>query len=325
MLSSLRARRLCCVFLLLSQLALGSDWRKPAAQLAEKISTATGPGVIGLEIANRSSIPAADVEQIRQLLVSELATSGVRVWQPDQAAATAKVTLSENLQSYVWVAEIQQGPAEPTLAMISLDRPASSAASQNSPLMVLHATTLVSQPEPILDLAVLDGTPRRALLLSGAGVSIFNFQDGRWVLAQTLPITHDTAFPRDLRGRILLRKDHLFDAYLPGVACRSSGAGSLTLSCSQSDDPWPLVIPDFGLSAFYAPARNFFTGVLAPGIGKQKSGPPFYSAAAVLKGNYVLWVLSGTDAQVHLLDGMKKAREVPGCSWRSIVRRFLQS
>jgi hypothetical protein len=306
MLPSLRTCWLCCVCLLLSQLAFASDWKNPAARLAEKISAATGPGVIALEITNRSSIPGAEVEQIRQLLVSELATSGVRVWQPDQAAAIARVTLSENLSSYVWVAEIQQGSAEPTLAMVSLNRPASSAASQNSPLMVLRVTTLMSQPEPILDVAVLDGSPRRALLLSGTGVSIFGLADGRWVLAQTLPIVHANPFPRDLRGRILLRKDHLFDVYLPGVACRSSEAGSLTLTCRQSDDPWPLATADFGLSGFYTPARNFFTGVLAPGIGKQKSGPPFYSAAAVPKGNYVLWVLSGTDGQVHLLDGINQ-------------------
>jgi len=144
MLPSSCARWLCCAFLLLSQLALGADWRTPAAQLAEKLSAATGPGVIALDITNRSSISAADVEQVRHLLVSDLAASGVRVWQPDQAAAIATVTLSENLQSYVWVAQIQQGSAEPSLAMVSLDRPASSAASQNSPLMVLRATTLMS-------------------------------------------------------------------------------------------------------------------------------------------------------------------------------------
>jgi hypothetical protein len=304
MLPSSCARCLCCAFLLLSQLALGADWKRPAAQLAEKISSLTGPGVIALEVTNRSSIPAAEVEQIRHLLVSELATSGVRVWQPDQASAMASVTLSENLQSYVWVAQIQQGSAEPSLAIVSLDRPASSVAAQNSPLMVLRATTLLSQPEPILDVAVLEGSPRRALLLSGTGVSIFDFQEGRWVLAQMLPIVHAAPFPRDLRGRILLQKDHLFDVYLPGVACHGSEAGPLT--CSPSDDPWPLVTADFGLSGFYTPARNFFTGVFAPGIGKQKSGPPFYSAAPVLKATYVLWVLSGTDAQVHLLDGINQ-------------------
>src|SRR5207237_8879530 len=66
--------RVWCVIFFFAQLAFASDWRKPAAQLAGKISATTGPGVIALEISNRSSVTAADIEQIRRLLVSELAS-----------------------------------------------------------------------------------------------------------------------------------------------------------------------------------------------------------------------------------------------------------
>ncbi len=301
-----RARWFGCALLLIGQLCFASDWHTPAAQLAGKISAATGPGVIALEINNRSSISAADLEQIRGFLVSELATAGVRVWQPDQAASIAKVTLSVNLCSYIWIAEIQQGAGEAKVAMISLDRPPSSLSAQNAPPLTLHATTLISQSEPILDVAVLEGNPRRALVLSDSAVSVFDFKDGRWLQMQSLPIAHTTPFPRDVRGRLVLGKDHLFDAYMPGVICHSSEAGSLSLNCSRSDDPWPLAIPDFGVSGFFAPARNFFTGVLTPGIGKQRSAPAFYSAAAVTKDNYVLWIFSGVDGQVHLLDGINQ-------------------
>src|SRR5581483_122049 len=117
MLSS-RARWFGCALLLIGQFCFASDWHTPAAQLAGKISATTGPGVIALEMNNRSSISAAEVEQIRGVIVAELATAGVRVWQPDQAAAVAKVTLSENLSSFVWIAEIQQGAGEPKIAMI---------------------------------------------------------------------------------------------------------------------------------------------------------------------------------------------------------------
>ena len=37
-----------------------------------------------------------------------------------------------------------------------------------------------------------------------------------WELEASVPIAHSRAFPRDLRGRLLLRRDHLFDVYLPG-------------------------------------------------------------------------------------------------------------
>jgi hypothetical protein len=301
-----RARWFGCALLLIGQLCFASDWRTPATQLAGKISAITGPGVIALEINNRSSISAADVEQIRGLLISELATAGVRVWRPDQAASTAKVTLSENLNSYIWIAEVQQGAGEARLAMISMSRPPSSLAAQNAPPLTLHATPLISQPQPILDIAVLDGNPRRAVVLTDSAVSVFEFKDSHWLETQSLPIAHATPFPRDIRGRLVLRKDHLFDVYLPGVICHSSEAGSPSLDCSRSDDPWPLAIPAFGVSGFFAPARNFFTGVLTPGVGKQRSAPAFYSAAAVPKDKYVLWIFSGVDGQVHLLDGINQ-------------------
>jgi hypothetical protein len=305
MLSS-RARWFGCALLLIGQFCFASDWHTPAAQLAGKISATTGPGVIALEMNNRSSISAAEVEQIRGVIVAELATAGVRVWQPDQAAAVAKVTLSENLSSFVWIAEIQQGAGEPKIAMISMDRPRSSLSAQNAPPLTLHATSLLSQYQPILDISILEGNTRRALVLTDSAVSVFEFKDSRWFQIQSLPIAHATPFPRDIRGRLVLRKDHLFDAYLPGVVCHSSEAGSLSMNCSRSDDPWPLAIADFGVSGFFAPARNFFTGVLTPGVGKQRSAPAFYSAAAVPKDKYVLWIFVGVDGQVHLLDGINQ-------------------
>jgi hypothetical protein len=110
--------------------------------------------------------------------------------------------------------------------------------------------------------------------------------------------------PRDDRGRIFIRKDHLFDAYLPGLICHSTNLAPLSIRCSPSEDPWPL--QSQGLSAFFSPARNFFTGALVPGIGKQNSAPPFYSAAAIPRPNYSLWIFAGLDGQVHLLDGINQ-------------------
>src|SRR4051812_23044331 len=82
--------RLClalCLYVLFSQSSFAADWRDPVTQLAAKITASTGPGVVALEINNRSSISSADTEEIRRELTASLATSGVRVWQPDQAAA----------------------------------------------------------------------------------------------------------------------------------------------------------------------------------------------------------------------------------------------
>ena len=306
-----RLRWACWLLLLVTPLAHAADWRRPVTQLAEKISTITGPGVIALEVTNSSSLGSAEVEQIRRSLTESLSDSGLRISDPDQAAATVHVTLSESLQNYVWVAEIQQSTNDATAAIVSTPRPPESAIKAPSALpLTLHATQLVSQPYPILDAAILEGNPRRMLVLGESAVTVYEFKDGHWLHGQSLAVNHDRPFPRDVRGRIILRKDHLFDAYLPGLICRSTNASPLALNCLHSDDPWPLQTEDFGVSAFFAPARNFFTGALVPGIAQQKSAPAFFSAAALPRGKYALWVFSGVEGQIHLLDGM--TRQIAG-------------
>ena len=302
--SSSRVRWAGCLLLLFLQVAHASDWRQSEAQLAEKIAAITGPGVVALEVTNRSSISSSEAGQIRSGLTASLADSGVRVFEPDQAAATVQVTLSESLQNYVWVAEIQQATNDTSVAIVATPRPDSAINPQTAPPLTIHAAQLVSKPEPILDVAILEGNPRRMLALGENAVTLYEFKDGHWVPGQSLAINRDHPLPRDVRGRIMLRKDHLFDAYLPGLICRSSNSSPLALNCSRSDDPWPLQTEDFGVSGFFTPARNFFTGALVPGVGQQKSAPAFYSAAALPRPKYALWIFAGVDGQLHLLDGV---------------------
>lgn len=149
---------------------------------------------------------------------------------------------------------------------------------------------------------------------------------GRWQLEALLPIAHSHPFPRDLRGRLLLRRDHLFDAYLPGTFCwtNSSAAAPLTIACSDSDGPWPLApfaslaSDDNGVRAFFASKRNFFTGALSPAIGKISNVPSFYSAAALPRSNYTLWVFTAVDGSLHLVDGITDLA-IRGVKWGSDV------
>ena len=296
-----RLRWIIPALLFFSQIGFAADWRAPETQVAEKISAITGPGVIALEVTNRSTIAPADAEQIRRSLIADLGTSGIRVWDADKAAAIAKLTLAENLQSYVWVLEVQQGTNEANFSLISIPRADPSPAAQNLFPLTLHVIPVISRPEPILDFVILDGSPRRALVLGADAVTIYENKDNRWILGQSVPISRSQPFPRDVRGRIVLQKDHLFDTYLPGLVCRSANSSPLSATCTPSDDPWPLAA---GVSGFFAPSRNFFTGALVPGIGKQKSAPAFYSAAALPRDKYTLWLFAGVDGQITLLDGL---------------------
>ena len=226
-----------------------------------------------------------------------------------------KVSFSENLQNYVWVAEIQLGAGsspdrstndtgpEASVVMVSIPLSETRSAEAEAASLALHKTLLWSQPDRILDLAVTEGSSARMLVLDARSVVLYRLQDGRWQAEQALPITHSRPWPRDLRGRILLRKDHLFDAYLPGVLCRSTTASSLAMACTESEEAWPIGTNLFNLSAPFVAGRNYFSGALSQNSGQQLNTAPFYSAAVVPRGESTSWLATAVDGQVHFLNG----------------------
>jgi hypothetical protein len=304
---SSRFPRVACAFVLMllhAPIILASDWRTPEQELARKIAADTGPGAVALDVANRSSLSRQNVEEIRRELLTELAALGVRSVNAGQAAATVQITFSENLQNYVWVAEIRRGNNEASVVMVAMARPSLAREEHPTAALIIQKTLLWTDEKRILDVALVNSGPQYMIVLEPQSVVLFKFQDGSTQQEQSLPVPHSHPWPRDLRGRLVLRKDHLFDAYLPGTFCRSSTTVPLALNCYESDDPWPLGTDQSGLSAFFTPSRNFFTGALSPGIDKQTIGRAFYSAAVLPRDRYKLWIFAGVDGQVHLLDGM---------------------
>ena len=292
------------LMLVLAPMIMASDWRAPEEQLARKIAAATGPGAVALEVVSRSSLPRTDVEDIRKGLMVELTALGVRFVTADHAAVTVKITLSENLQNYVWVAEIQQGNNEASVVMVPASRSGLAAVEHPAAALVIHKTLLWTDEKRILDVALVNASPQHMIVLEPESIVLFKFQDSRWQQEQSLPVSRSRPWPRDLRGRLALRKDHLFDAYLPGLFCRSTATAPMAVSCFESDDPWPLRMDEPSLSAFFASTRNFFTGALSPGIEKQTTVKAFYSAAMLPRDKYTLWIFATVDGQAHLLDGV---------------------
>ena len=304
------------------------DWSAPELELARKIAAVTGPGAVALTVENRSSLGKRDHEIVQNGLRSALGGLGLRFVEAEQSAATISISLSENASSYVWVAEIHQGAGEVAIVMVSAPRPDGATAAHDSVPLTLRKIPLFAQDEPILDIAVLEEntTPTHIAVLDPDKVSLYRMQGGKWQPEQPLAVVHSRPWPRDLRGRLIPAKDHLLDAYLPGVICRAISGSPVTLICRESDDPWPLVsgtlssgnlsvFPSAGigngastvapqLGAFFASTRNFFTGALTPGVGKLTTVPKFYSAALLPREKYTLWLFAETDGQVHMVDGV---------------------
>jgi hypothetical protein len=332
-----RVHATCCflILLLFSLPALSippSNWSDPEQQLARKIVAVTGPGAVALTVENRSSLSRKEGDIIGNGLRSALEALGIRLVSADRAAATVAISLSDNQTSYVWVAEIHQAASESAIAMVSTARPESSAASPVSVPLTLRKISLWQQPDRILDVAVIqeNAIPTYIAVLGSEQVTLYRWRGEKWEQEQSLAIAHTQPWPRDLRGRLTPAKDHLLDVYLPGVLCHSTSALPLALNCRESDDPWPLgllqapgtnadvtsspngtaAIP--AIKAFYAPTRNFFTGVVSPRIGSFSAVPKFYSFAFVPRDKYVLWLFSAVDGQIHVIDGVSDLTIKPG-------------
>jgi hypothetical protein len=295
----------CCTFLS----AVEGEWNASAQVLARKIVAVTGAGAVALTVENRSSLAKKDVDEISRELRVELEALGARAAQPEQAAAAVAVWLSENPRAYVWVAEVRQGAGEPAIVMVSVPRKDDVGVPRESAAMTIRKIPLWAQEDRILDVTVLeeDSAPKQIAVLDGERVAIYRFKNGKWQEEQSLGITHARPWPRDLRGRMVPAKDHLLDVYLPGAFCRSGASLPLALNCLESDDPWPLLTTQGAaqpMGAFYSFSRNFFTGALAPGVGKFATVGKFYSAAALPRPNYTLWLFAATDGQIHTVDGV---------------------
>ena len=312
--------------ILISGNASGADWADLEDQMARKIAATTGPGAVALNVSNTMSLPKSQVDAIRGSLVNRLAGMGVQVVKPDQAATTIGLELSQNLQEYVWVAEVVQGNTPSSFLFVTMSRPRAPMPGPRTSGLTISRTLLWSQERQILDAAVVEvmGAPTYLLVLDAASVQVARYDSGQWKREQMLSVEPQRAWPRDLRGRIFLRKDHLFDAYLPGIVCSSTGGVTLALGCRESDDAWPLATDSAPLGAFFSRNRNFFTGVLVPGVRQENTVAPFYTAVPLPKVNYTLWAFASVDGTVQVVDGVSK-QTLTGLGWGSDIAAIRSS
>jgi hypothetical protein len=292
-------------------------WAEPAAELAGQIADILGPGQGQVTIRNLSTIQAGEIPAIRKLLEQDLKAHGI-IASGGESANAVRVTLSENARERLWVAEVVEG-SETHVAMVHVDA-STAAVTVADARMVLRKEKIaglfirvggVVEDDPVLAASEING---HFVAMFADRISIFSRIAGGWTESNTFLI--EKRLSRDPRGVLLANADGSgFTAYAPGAEC--AGSYSLALSgpttdsgwivrCHTSDDPWPVYQSGDAsgapaLKAFYNPARNFFTGVVAPSIGVDL--PPFYSAGMIPRaaGGAALLV-TGIDDKVSMAE-----------------------
>lgn len=298
---SMRIFALITACIALTAAAFAADPSVEAArQLASQVAAKVGAGsAIAVSVRNLSSMPAGRFSGLQGTIQAELWAQGMQAVEKSRAVAEVEVTVSENARGYLLVADIHQGQNE-DVVMTPLARSGPGGLPAGGTMMVLRKTPLLSQAEPILDVAQLQtGGAPQLLVLDSHKVALYAVENSGVKLEAEQAWASPLARTRDVRGRLVLRRDRLFDAYLPGQVCSSAAQAVQGMQCRASDDPWPLDSGEGTLNAFYAATRNYFTGTLTGSLGRGHDLGPFYGVAMLPQAMY----FTGVDGSVRVLAG----------------------
>jgi hypothetical protein len=231
---------------------------------------------VTLTVRNASSLAPADVVAMRREIESQLRAGGFRL--AAEGTASVAVTLAENWQGGVWIAEIRHGDKR-EVAMVGPVAPTERVAA--TPVGI-DKQLILAQAEPILDALATDDL---LLVLTPGEVAIYDRKEARWEIRRAVELPPQ-AWPRDLRGRLAMEGD-AWRAYLPGLVCHGKVQTEAAAECGESEGPWPG-------GGSLKKGRNYF---------EAEKLPPYYSAARV--GEYTL--VAGVDGRTRWIDAAGKA------------------
>ena len=279
-----------------------SNWDVPSAELAKKIVEHVGTqSTVTITERNASSLGEDDVAEAGRAIRAFLGRQGIRLAERGQARIEVRVTFSENVQQYLWIAEIQNESSR-EVVMVQADKPQAETPQPAPVTLMLQKTSLLVREEPILDARLLESSstdPERLVVLGPDDIAIYQRSGTGAVLQRTAPISHNNTWPRDIRGRIVRQPGGIFEAYLPGVKCKAETTPTLNVECHASDEPWPLMAGESNeAGAQFVSDRNYFDGHVRLQNGEEMTIPPFF-AAAVLGSESRTWAVSGLDGRTQ--------------------------
>jgi hypothetical protein len=216
-----------------------------------------------------------------------------------------KVTLSENVERYLWIAEIQRAH-EPTVLMVSSEGKAVAAGSVVSQSVVLHRELVWQQLKPMLDFLIsdisADGRPLMLVLETSRIVS-YRKEKGSWIPTETFAIPVSDHRPRDLRGLIDVSAE-LFSFNLSDATCTGVARVSLELTCDKGrDGAWPIFAGGQERGSMnMVENRNYFGGDLDIYGDVEVETLPFFSVAVMKRmegGDWILAELDGKSRKYH--------------------------
>jgi hypothetical protein len=218
--------------------ALPTAWNDGVKALAGKIVTAVKPSrTISFGIKNISSLNSADVEAVDKGLRVELQTQGLRI---GSSGIQVEVTLSENIESYVWVAGIHRSPEEknePRVGIVSISRPPARIGNAEKASLLLSRELIWQQPARFLDFSVFYGIPGATysmlVILEQDRLNYYESRNADWSLSRSVNFSNVEPKQRDQNGEIANAGNMV---YAPGIRCTGDVENPAKLECALWKD-----------------------------------------------------------------------------------------
>ncbi|MGB6200079.1 MAG: hypothetical protein WBF35_11070 [Candidatus Acidiferrales bacterium] len=127
-----------------------NPYEAPAREFARRVAASFPAEThVGVEVRNRSTLAAIDVATVRGALLDELSARGLRVGSSTaDAAPSVTVTLSENAEGFLWVAEIRSNGSY-SVTLMAVRRAAAKSPAEFSGI-TLRSSLLWSGREHVL-------------------------------------------------------------------------------------------------------------------------------------------------------------------------------
>ncbi len=267
--------------------ARGETLDDAARQLAGKISAALAPHeAVALTLRNLSQLTAADVAAIRGALEAELRSRGLRLVEKSAPHKEVRVTLAENLEGYVWVAEVPREDT-PQVIILAVARPSLSARNSRTPRMVLQSQFFWEQEQPILDVMIQrlgSDAGETMVVLEALRLALYKQRNGTWQLERTYPLAPTTPVIRDPAGALRITQKYL-EFHLNGdsYSCALALPPGAEIECQSKKIAWPPPL-----------------GQMVEILGKKT--PPWFSGASVEDERQLMTVVAGRDGLTRLYE-----------------------
>jgi len=278
------------VLLLPAQTAMQTPAQAMAEAAAQQLAARTSSllprrVIVSLEMQTLMPLPAAEWSNFRTLLQNQLDKAGIETAatppesRVSDALSRVRVTLSQDPRGLLFVIEVFTGDSR-QIAMLPWNLPSSVQAKTR---ISITKRALLTRPEPILDILLVDSDSEMLVLSSNAVASYRSLGD-KWMPLATASLVLPRPLPRDPRARIEATADG-FQAFLASATCDGTRSSELRVTCSSRTAVWDevrwvadrnVLESDAMKAPFYSSARGNGGEVFAMADGRvqDRAGQP---------------------------------------------------